>query len=129
MCTARVADVEFLETSVVTKSAQKYSVAFLTDENGDCVDHYDYSLVRHVLAQVSTPFDGWTLTVSRRRYPVARFPDHAEGDPCPCSSGIPFERCCLPRGEVELDHYDIVFAFPVERVDDRLLGTTRPSDG
>lgn len=126
MCTSIVTDAEILEVSVVPNPAQKYSVAFLTDESGQRRDQHDYTLVEYVVERLPGPFADWDVEVTRRKYDVGRFSDRTAGDPCPCSSGRPFEQCCLSSGAVELDHYDIAFGFPVEdTVDDLLVGTTK----
>lgn len=123
LCYSIIKDAEFLETSFVYKPAQKYSVAFLGGG-----DHYDYSLVRHVIERLPAPFAGFDLTVTKRGYPLDRFKDLSPEDRCPCWSGEPFGVCCQAKGLVELDHFDITFHFPVDRVDDELLGTTQRDD-
>jgi hypothetical protein len=61
MCVHEITNAEFLELSLVTNPLQKYSVVFLSDENGDKKDHYDYRVVKKYISDLSDPFTEWEI--------------------------------------------------------------------
>lgn len=108
-CYHRVSGVQFLGISFVDEPVQRYSVAFLSDEDGK-KDHYDYSLVRYVADGLSSPFDRFRVRKTRTYHPHEVFKDRSPDDACPCESGRKYVNCCLRKPGVLRPHAQISFA-------------------
>lgn len=110
MCTRIVTKCQFISISVVKNPVQKYSVAFMTDEDGKgTVDHHDYSLVKFVSDRLVSPYHGWDYAKTTIRHPHSRFSHVPATEACPCESGKLYNECCLPTEGVLRPHFEILF--------------------
>jgi hypothetical protein len=105
MCGRRITEAELAGMALTDKPANKYSVAFAGPEGK--TDHYDYSMLRGLLARLEGPFQEWGFETSIRYLPHERFKDAGRNDPCPCKSGEKYKRCCLPETGVRALHYEV----------------------
>jgi len=113
MCYRVVTKAEVLSISAVKNPVQKYSVAFLTDqESGKSYDHYDYSLIRFVSERLGSPYHEWSYTLEKILHPHDRFANVNSEDQCPCESGSKYSDCCLKREGVLRPHCQIIFSVP-----------------
>jgi hypothetical protein len=113
MCCRKIGNAKLLETSLVEKPAQKYSVPFTIDpETGEQVDHYDYSLVQYVTRGLREPFDEWESKWTQRRHPHSRYKHVGRNDQCPCESNKKYKKCCLNESGVLRPHLEIEFSIP-----------------
>ena len=111
MCYRVVTKAEFLSISAVKNPVQKYSVAFLTDEeSGKSYDHHDYSLIRFVSDRLRSPFNEWSYIWEKILHPHDRFANVKPDEECPCESGAKYSDCCLKREGVVRPHCQIVFS-------------------
>lgn len=113
LCTREVTQADLLELSLVTNPVQKYSVAFMQDQNDEINgDGYDYSLVRYVMRGLREPFHGWNALRTKRRHPHAKYRNVGRNDPCPCESGKKYKLCCLREKGVLRPHLEVTFDLP-----------------
>lgn len=113
MCYHKVEELEFLSISAVETPVQKYSVAFLADEEtGDRRDHYDYGNVRFVVERVASPFHGWTPEATTRNLTASELAHVSADRPCPCMSGKQFGDCCSGKAVITIPHLQIHFYVP-----------------
>ncbi len=113
ICCRVVKKIKFLETSIVEKPAQKYSVPFTKDpKTGEQIDHYDYSLVQYVTRGLREPFDEWDSKWTQRRHPHSRYKHVGRNDKCPCESNKKYKKCCLNESGVLRPHLEITFSIP-----------------
>lgn len=113
ICGRKITRAEMIESSIVTKPVQKYSVLFLTDQKGITQgDGYDYSLVNYVIRGLREPFHGWEVNRTTRRHPHNKFKSIKRNDPCPCESGKKYKACCLREDGVLRPHTEIIFEVP-----------------
>ncbi len=110
LCHHIVEKVELLSISVASDPVQRYSVAFLSNEDGSQRDHYNYDVVEFVIDRVASPFHGWTAVKTTRTLPSAAVAHLASEELCPCTSGSKFGECCLGRSEITVPHMEIEFA-------------------
>lgn len=109
LCYREAHDIEFISISLVTKPVQKYSVGFMQDENGNTIDHYDYSMVKFVIDRLRSPTDGFSTEWRSAYHPHELFSHISMKDSCPCGSGIVYGDCCRERPGVIRPHLQIWF--------------------
>jgi hypothetical protein len=116
LCYRIVKDLAIVSISLVRDPGQKYSVPFITNEDRQTVDHYDYSIVQFLIERLSSPFDRWTFERTKAYHPHELFREDSPTGPCPCNSGETYENCCLRRPGVIRPHIQISFenASPAE---------------
>lgn len=102
-CIRIVMDLEIMGISVVTTPRHKYSVGFAS-AGAEKRDTHDYSLVRSVVAELTTPFQAWSCNWTTRRMPHSAFGAIGRNDPCPCESGKKYKNCCLNESGVLRPH-------------------------
>jgi hypothetical protein len=112
ICSCIAKDVELLSVSLVTNPVQKYSVGFSCDENGEQVDHYDYSIVAFLVSRIASPFDGWSYELTQAYHPHAMFSDVSDDALCPCESGRTYSSCCRTKPGVLRPHCQFYFEVP-----------------
>jgi hypothetical protein len=110
MCFHRVDECDILSISAVENPVQKYSVAFLTGEDGNKVDHYNYSNINFIVARLASPFHEWSKEVTTRVIDRSDVAHLSEAVPCPCLSGRPFGDCCSSQEKITVPHLDVRFA-------------------
>jgi uncharacterized protein YecA (UPF0149 family) len=115
LCYRIVKDLEFLSISFVHTPVQKYSVAFTSDQEGNVVDHYDYSVVKFVADRVEDVFDEWSFYWTKALHPHSLFSDRDKNGPCPCDSGREYSKCCFPKSGVIRPHIQFKFAKPFSK--------------
>lgn len=123
LCCHEITKADILELSIVTEPVQKYSVLFLKEE-GDPegeVDHYNYTLVNYVISALREPFDKWDVKWTKTRHPHSLYSHVPVGDPCPCGSGTPYRKCCLPTPGVLRPHVQVLLAVPPPEAIPRLV--------
>lgn len=109
-CNHIVTKCDLLWMSLVTNPVQKYSVLFReSKENSAPQDHYDYALVKLVSNRAESPFHEWHETCERRIHSVASLGNFARRNPCPCQSGLRFNRCCSSKSEITIPHRQFTF--------------------
>jgi len=101
ICYHTAHDITLLETSVVKRPVQKYSV--LNHENSD------YTNVQHVVDRIIKPYDNWNLDLTKKLFPRERFSSVLESDQCPCNSGKDFKLCCINKESILIPHMEIGF--------------------
>ena len=118
LCHRIIKRVEVLGIGMVNKPAQKYSVLFLSDNNGGIKDQYNYALVEFAISALRNPFDKWDVERTTRRQPHSRYAHVGRNDPCPCERGKKYKHCCLRETGVLRPHFQFTFAKqPPENVD------------
>jgi len=105
MCGREITDGELGGVSLTDKPANRYAVAF-TGPEGER-DHYDYSMLRELLARLQGPFDDWSVELSTAHLPHERYKDLGRNDSCPCSSELKYKHCCLKEPGVRVMHYQL----------------------
>lgn len=108
-CFRIIEDCEFLSISVVDKPVQKYSVGFLSGEDGKQIDQYNYSAVTFVYDRLVAPFDGWKAEWTHAYHPHELFEDVLLNDKCPCESGRQYSDCCRSKLGVLRPHLEVIF--------------------
>jgi hypothetical protein len=108
LCSRVIRPAAILEISLVENPVHKANVMFLTDpKTHERRDHYDYSLLSAVVAQLRSPCDRWSSEWSRCRAPHSKFKHVGRNDKCPCRSGKKYKACCLPHDGVLQSHVHI----------------------
>ena len=115
MCFHIVEEVEFLSLSVVEQPVQRYSVAFLANEDGTQRDHYNYGNVKFVVDRVASPYHEWTQERMTRLVNAVEVSHLPAQHPCPCLSGKIFAECCSTKTQFEVPHLQLTFAVPPPR--------------
>lgn len=111
-CHHIIAEVEILGISVVKNPVQRYSVAFISDEDGKRHDHYNYDELKFVTDRVSSPFHEWKPEQTTRIIHSSDVSHLDPDSPCPCTSGEKFSQCCSGRTEITIPHLMIEFSVP-----------------
>lgn len=111
-CYRIVKEMSFLGISLVHTPVQKYSVAFTSDEEGNTVDHYDYSIVKFAADRLQSAFDTWSYYWTTAHHPHSLFSDIKPTDGCPCESGREYRKCCLMKPGVVRPHIEFEFEKP-----------------
>lgn len=111
MCTHIVAECDLISISVVKDPVQKYSVAFLSaKENGEPIDHYDYSNLKFIADRLESPYHKWIHRITQRKI-MRKEVDHLTPDSkCPCLSGNNYGECCVSKSEFLVPHLQIEFS-------------------
>ncbi|MBD8625949.1 SEC-C domain-containing protein [Oxalobacteraceae sp. CFBP 8753] len=109
-CYHRVVELKLLSISAVENPVQKYSVAFLSSEDGSGHrDHYDYSIVKFAVDRLISPYHGWHKEIQTRTVPIEALAHLLPSATCPCGSGTGFGECCASKQEVITPHLQFVF--------------------
>jgi hypothetical protein len=109
-CHHRVVECELLSISAVTNPVQKYSVGFLSSEDGSgSRDHYNYAIVKFAIDRLASPYHGWLQEDQARTIPIASVAHLPADSNCPCGSGSVFGGCCATKPEVIVSHCQFVF--------------------
>ncbi|MFH1374043.1 MAG: SEC-C metal-binding domain-containing protein [bacterium] len=118
MCGRRITEFRAVGVSVVTEPHQKYSVAFPSSpEDKERRDPYNYAQLEYLVARLQDPYDEWDVRLTTKSHSINKFKSLGRNDQCPCGSGIKFKKCCLPKGSIELPHYE----FWIETIGDPKL--------
>lgn len=105
MCYHIVVETQVLSISIVDKPVQKYSVAFLVDEeSGNTRDHYNYSNIQFLIDRLASPFHGWKADHTTRTLTKADLDQISSAASCPCASGKRFGNCCIGKELVIVPH-------------------------
>lgn len=112
MASRRITSARFVGVGIVTSPLQRYSVAFVKDEDGSRHDQYDYSVVAYLVGALHSPFDDWDVELTTRRHPHDLFEGFRPDGPCPCESDETYERCCLRQEGVLRPHVEFSFSAP-----------------
>jgi hypothetical protein len=116
LCIREVTQVEFLGLAFVSSPVQKYSVPFLSNEDGNEVDHYNYKLVKYVITRLPSPFHEWEIEWKKIQHPLPlKYRGLKRNDDCPCGSGKKYKKCCQKELESLKDHCDIHFNFDLPK--------------
>lgn len=109
MCTHIIKACDMISISIVENPVQKYSVAFLSSENGDeSIDHYDYSNLKFIVDRLESPYHEWRHEVTKRK--IKRNTVNLSNDAnCPCLSGSSFGECCATKDEFFVPHLQLEF--------------------
>jgi hypothetical protein len=111
MCTHIVTKCDLLSISVVEDPVQKYSVAFPSSkENGEPVDHYDYSNLKFIADRLESPYHKWEHQVTQRKITRSEVSHLMSDSKCPCLSGNSFGECCVSKDEFLVPHLQIEFS-------------------
>lgn len=110
ICTHMVTKCDVISISIVDDPVQKYSVAFLSSkENGEPVDHYDYSNLKFIIDRLESPYHKWEHEVTQRIIKRGDANHLDLGSKCPCLSGKCFGECCASKDELLIPHLQITF--------------------
>ncbi|HDU4042401.1 TPA: hypothetical protein RFN24_002016 [Klebsiella aerogenes] len=103
LCLHIAHDMEFLEVSIVSTPAQKYSVM-----HDDAT--LDFTLIQYISNILENAFEEWDLNRTTMRFPKERFENVRNEDDCPCKSGREFHSCCSDKKEIEIPHIDFILS-------------------
>jgi hypothetical protein len=103
-CYRIVTEAKLVGISMVTNPSNKYSVSFLTDENGDKRDHYDYSIIKTLVGKLESPFTAWDYEKTTKFYPNTTFKDLGPEESCPCGLDLPYGECCRNKMGISMPH-------------------------
>lgn len=108
-CHHVIAELELLSISAVEHPVQRYSVTFLSNEDGSRHDQYNYDNIKFVVDRVSSPFHEWDSERTFKKI-LGSSVAHLQSDhPCPCLSGSEFSNCCSGKTELIIPHLEIEF--------------------
>ncbi|MCS5989545.1 hypothetical protein LNP02_02145 [Klebsiella variicola subsp. variicola] len=85
---------EFLEVSIVSTPAQKYSVM-----HDDAT--LDFTLIQYISNILENAFEEWDLNRTTMSFPKERFANVRNEDDCPCKSGREFHSCCSDKKKLK----------------------------
>lgn len=108
-CIHIVKGVEILGIAMVSKPVQKYSVAITHGDDGEPIDHYDYTVVKFVMDRLQSPFHSWEAEWTLAYHPHELYSELSKADPCPCGSGRIYNDCCMKKDGVVRPHLDVHF--------------------
>lgn len=106
ICYHSVHELKFLEVSIVSNPAQKYSV--LAPEN------HDYSQVKYVIDRLESAPGTWDKFETKKLYPRSNF-NIKDDSSCPCQSEKKFGDCCADKGNILVPHIQINFHQDVKK--------------
>ncbi len=115
LCIHKIAQVQMLSISIVINPVQKYSVAFLTDDQGERIDHFNYGNVKFIADRLVSPWHSWRTTTTTRELTSSEVAHVSPSAPCPCLSKKLFGDCCQGKETVTAPHLQINFAVPPPR--------------
>jgi hypothetical protein len=115
MCHHVVEEVDLISISLVENPVQRYSVAFLANEDGTQRDHYDYGNIKFVVDRVESSFHEWTCEWTTRVVTGSEVTHVPKDHPCLCLSEKKFGECCFNKPAFEVPHLQIGFLFPPAR--------------
>ena len=108
-CCRVVKDAEFVGVGMVENPVQKYSVAFVTGNDGERKDQFDYKAVRFAINNIDDPKDVWSFRTTTRLEPHSSFGHIGRNELCPCGSKKKYKKCCLNRPGVIMPHLEFDF--------------------
>ena len=94
LCHDIVESAELEGVDIVTNPQHKYAVAFLTNESGERIDHYNYMLLASLMQDWDNPYKPWHYVVNPIHKSPEEFPDLTDDSTCPCGSGKVYSECC-----------------------------------
>ncbi len=111
MCAREVTNAKYLGVALVESPLNRYAVPFLIDpKTKQTIDHYNYATIKYLVRKLQSPFDTWDVNFTKRLYPHSKFKTIGRNDQCPCNSGKKYEKCCLQKRGVELQHVEFIFS-------------------
>lgn len=103
LCVRIIKDFEVTGCSLVECPFDKTCVVFLSDENGNKIDHYNYSHIDFVVSHLDSPFENWELKTRKKLVKIEDLPNLQDENLCPCKSKKKFMDCCKNKGEVLIE--------------------------
>lgn len=99
-CQEEILDFQMVGADFVANPEHKCCVPMMTDEDGNTIDHYDYSLIKYLMQSWNSPYNYWHYEISEIYTPVAQLPSIPDNSLCPCGSMKTFVDCCKhnPKG-------------------------------
>lgn len=114
LCVRIIDDMEFVGVSIVERPLDKTCVAFLCDEYGNIIDHYNYYFIDYVMAHLDNPFENWELKVRDKIVKSSIFYDLQDNDLCPCGSRKYFNECCKGKENILIQDISPVLPYKKE---------------
>ncbi|WP_167612443.1 hypothetical protein [Maribellus sediminis] len=126
MCLRVVTKSDILGIAFVENPVNKYTVPFIKEsDDGETIDHYDYTVINYLFETIKHPFERWDLVTRRKYAPHENYKDIKPEDYCPCNSTKKYSECCLKKDGVEYIHYEFLLERHVNKKRYRNFKTKR----